>query len=74
MTGEPGNVPVQQSDPAKAVRIMADTSNDFFRCYVGNCTEKPLLRAYIEHEAQSKCRRDRIGKANERIQELGNAE
>jgi len=70
MTEEPGNQQLQQTDPAKAVRVMSDTSDDFFRVYVANCKHVPLLRAYVAHEAEHDCRQERIAKANQRIADL----
>ena len=70
MTGEPGNQRLQKSNPAKAIRVMSDTSDDFYRCYVGNCSKVELLRAYVTHEAENECRQDRIATANQRIAKL----
>jgi len=77
----PGNRPVQQTDPERAIRIMYDTPCEddedidepqtaFFKQYV-NTTEKPeLLRDYIQYEADRECRRHRIGYVNQRLTQL----
>ena len=77
----PGNRPIQQTDPERAIRYMHDTaceddedSNEdqtgFFKHYV-NTTEQPeLLRDYIQYEADRECRRHRIGYVNQRLTQL----
>jgi len=72
MTGEPGNRPITETNPDKAVVYMHDTSDDFFSCYLGNCSDVGVLRAYVNYEVDHDCRQERVAKANTRIQELKN--
>jgi len=50
---------------------MHDTSMDYFGHYVNNCTRVEVLEEYLDLETErEEPRRNRIGMANERLQEL----
>jgi len=74
MTGEPGNQPVTESDPPRGVRIMHDTSMEYFEPYVNNTKSVSLLREYLTYEVNNDCRRERITAVNQRINELQSAD
>jgi len=51
--------------------IMHDTSMDYFGSYVANCERVEVLEEYLDLETdRDDPRRNRIGLANERLQEL----
>jgi len=61
--------PVRPAD-TKAI-IMHDTGIDYFESYVNNCERAAVLEQYLELETdRDDPRRNRVGMANERLQEL----
>jgi hypothetical protein len=66
------DVPLRPVRPAdtKAI-IMHDTGEEWFGYYVNNCERAAVLEQYLELETdRDDPRRNRIGMANERLQEL----
>jgi len=61
--------PVRPAD-TKAI-IMHDTEVDYFESYVNNCERADVLEQYLELETdRDDPRRNRIGMANAKLQEL----